>query len=216
MAKGIVFDMDGVLIDTEKLYMRFWCEAANYYGYPMEKKHVLSIRSLSRPYAIKKLQNFFGVDFNYDAVHSKRIELMDKYIAENSIEMKNGADIALKYFKDNNYKTAVATATPLKRAEKYLSNLNLLQYFDKIVSAHDVKRGKPQPDIYLKACELLRLSPCDCIAVEDSPNGALAAFRAGCKTVIIPDLDTPDEETRKFLSGIVENLIELTEFSKKF
>lgn len=99
--KGIISDMDGVILDTEKLYVRFWCEAANFYGYPMEMHHALSIRSMARPFAIAKLKGFFGEDFDYCKVHDKRIELMDKFISENGIESKPGAAEFLGFLKQN-------------------------------------------------------------------------------------------------------------------
>lgn len=73
--KGIISDMDGVILDTEKLYVRFWCEAALFYGYPMETHHALSIRSMARPFAIAKLKGFFGEDFDYCKVHDKELSL---------------------------------------------------------------------------------------------------------------------------------------------
>ena len=95
--------MDGVILDTEKLYVRFWCEAALFYGYPMETHHALSIRSMARPFAIAKLKGFFGEDFDYCKVHDKRIELMDKFISENGIESKPGAAEFLGFLKQNGY-----------------------------------------------------------------------------------------------------------------
>lgn len=207
--KGIVFDMDGVLIDTEKLYLRFWCEAAHFYGYPMEKHHVLSIRSLAKPFAIEKLKGYFGEDFDYYSVHAKRVELMDKYIANHGIEMKPGAMQILAFLKENGYKIALATATPTERATIWLKNLGLYEYFDEIVSGHSVNFGKPEPDIYLEACKRLSLLPSECFAVEDSPNGVLSAFRAGCKTIMIPDLDTPSDDTKKLLFAVADNLLEI-------
>ena len=95
--------MDGVMLDTEKLYVRFWCEAARSLGYPMKKEHALGIRSLARVFAIEKLQGWFGKEFNYDAVRNKRIELMDKYVGENGVEAKSGAKELLFWFKENGY-----------------------------------------------------------------------------------------------------------------
>lgn len=207
--KGVISDMDGVILDTEKLYVHFWCEAANFYGYPMREHHALSIRSMARVYAIEKLKGYFGENFDYYAVHDKRIELMDKYIEENGIEPKYGAEELLRFLKENGYKTALATATAPERARSYLSRLGLYKYFDEIVCASMVKRGKPQPDIYLCAAERLGLKPQECIALEDSPNGIKAASAAGCKTVMVPDLDLPSDEIKPLLYDAAKNLIEV-------
>lgn len=207
--KGVVFDMDGVVLDTEKLYIRFWCEAANFYNYPMEKFHALAIRSMARPFAIEKLKSFFGQDFDYYAVHDKRIELMDKYISEKGIEKKPYADELLSFLKDNGYKTAIATSTAPERTEKYLKQVGLYKYFDKVVCASMVKQGKPKSDIYLKACEELCLNPWECMAIEDSPNGIRSASSAGCVTVMVPDQDGPDEEMLSLTYAVAKNLNEV-------
>ncbi len=206
MIKGVISDMDGVMLDSEKLYVRFWCEAARSFGYPMEKKHALGIRSLSRVFAIEKLQGWFGKEFDYDAVRNKRIELMDNYVAENGIEAKSGAKELLVWLKQNGYKTALATATPVDRASLYLYQVGLLEYFDVICSAREVKRGKPEPDIYLLAAKRLGLAPEECLALEDSPNGIRSAFAAGCKTVLVPDLDNPQNELKGCLYAVADNL----------
>ncbi len=207
--KGVISDMDGVILDTEKLYVRFWCEAANFYGYPMEKHHALSIRSMARVFAIEKLKGYFGQDFDYFAVHSKRIELMDKYIEENGIEAKQGADTLLSYLKQNGYKVALATATAPDRAKAYLEKLDLLKYFDEIVCASMVEKGKPEPDIYLFAAQKLGLNPCECIALEDSQNGIKSASSAGCKTVMVPDLDGPTDEIMPQLYAVADSLTDV-------
>lgn len=201
--------MDGVILDSEKLYVRFWCEAANFYGYPMERRHALGIRSMNKRFASEKLKGWFGNDFEYDAVRSKRIELMDKYIDENGIEAKDGAEYLLSYLRDNGYRVALATATPSERAKRYLERLDLYKYFEEIVCSSMVKNGKPEPDIYLLAAQRLGLKPCECLALEDSPNGVRSARSAGCKTVMIPDLDEPDEEIKPLLFSVADNLREV-------
>lgn len=211
MIKGIIFDMDGLMLDTEKLLLRFWCEAAREFGYPMEKEHVLSIRSLAAKYAIPKLKGYFGEDFDYPKVRSRRMELMNQFIEEQGIEKKKGLDELLAFLKENHYKIAVATATDLCRTQKYLKSVGIDFYFDKIICASMVENGKPAPDIYLKAAEELSLPPKECMALEDSPNGILSAYRAGCLPVMIPDLDQPGEETRKLLFGKKDNLAQVIE-----
>ena len=206
MIKGVITDMDGVMLDSEKLYVRFWCEAAQSLGFPMKKEHALGIRSLARVFAVKKLQGWFGTEFDYDSVRNKRIELMDKYVAENGIEAKSGAKELLIWLKQNGYKTALATATPVDRASLYLKQVGLLEFFDVICSAREVKRGKPEPDIYLLAAKRLGLAPGECMALEDSQNGVRSAFAAGCKTVLVPDLDNPENELKGCLYAVADNL----------
>ena len=206
MIKGVISDMDGVMLDSEKLYVRFWCEAAQSLGFPMKKEHALGIRSLARVFAVKKLQGWFGTEFDYDSVLNKRIELMDKYVAENGIEAKSGAKELLIWLKQNGYKTALATATPVDRASLYLKQVGLLEFFDVICSAREVKRGKPEPDIYLLAAKRLGLAPGECMALEDSQNGVRSAFAAGCKTVLVPDLDNPENELKGCLYAVADNL----------
>lgn len=206
MIKAVIFDMDGLMIDTEKLLMRFWIESANSFGFDMTRDDVLSIRSLAGKLTEKKLKKRFGDDFDYQKVRAKRIELMNNYILINGIEKKKGLDKLLVYLKNNGYKTAVATATDLKRASMYLDIINVTEYFDKIVCATMVQNGKPHPDIYLKACEELDVLPCEAIALEDSPNGIISAYSAGCKAVMVPDLSEPDEELRKILFRRIDSL----------
>lgn len=206
MIKGAVFDMDGLMIDTEKLLVRFWREASAEHGYDMTVEHVLGIRSLSRKYAIPKLKGIFGEDFDFLSVRARRIELMNSYIDEHGFDVKKGLFELLDYLKSHSYKIAVATATDLTRATAYLNRINALEYFDAIVCGDMIKNGKPEPDIYLEASKQLELEPCECVAFEDSPNGIKSAYTAGCQTIMIPDLTQPDDEVNGMLSAVYESL----------
>lgn len=212
--KGIISDMDGVILDTEKLYVRFWREAASFYGFPMTLDHALGIRSLSGKLAEEKLQGWFGKEFDYNAVRQKRIELMDEFVSQNGVEPKSGAKALLSYIKDNGYALALATATPVDRAGRYLKSVELYSFFDQIVSAREVERGKPAPDIYLCAAKRLGLDPEECIALEDSQNGIRSAFTAGCKTIMVPDLDQPTEEIMPLLFGVANVLEDVINIGK--
>lgn len=203
--KGVIFDMDGLMLDTEKLLTRFWIEAAKSFGFDMTMEHVLEIRSLAGKYAIPKLQEIFGLNFDYKAVRTKRIELMNEYIMKNGIEKKKGLDQLLEYLKGK-YRIAVATATDYERTEMYLKKVGVFDYFDKIICGPMVENGKPAPDIYIKACGELGLRPAECIALEDSPNGILSAYRAGCRPVMVPDLSQPDENTAAMLYAKADDL----------
>lgn len=206
MIKAVIFDMDGLMLDTEKLLLRYWLEAAHQCGYAMQRGHVLGIRSLAAKYAIPKLKKELGEDFDYYRVRALRIRLMNAHIDTYGLEEKPGLGVLLEYLKENGYRTAVATATDLQRTTRYLGSLDRLKYFDKVVCAPMVENGKPAPDIYLEAARQLEMPPEVCMALEDSPNGILSAYRAGMYPVMVPDLTQPDEETEKLLYRCVESL----------
>lgn len=211
MIKAVIFDMDGLMIDTERLLVKYWLEAAHYYGYPMKREHILGIRSLAAKHAIPKLQAEIGDDFDYYKVRMLRLKLMNEHIEQYGVDEKPGLGELLDYLKEHQYLTAVATATDPERTQRYLGSLDRLRYFDQIVCASMVENGKPAPDIYIEAAARLQVPPAECMALEDSPNGILSAFRAGMKPVFVPDLTGPDEDTRKLLYGCVDHLSKVIE-----
>ncbi len=210
--KGAIFDMDGLMIDTEKLYLRYWKQAAADFGYTMEDKHVFSIRSLARKFSNPLLKSFFGEEFPVDEVRQRRTELINAHIEENGINVKNGLFKLWDFLKENSIKIAVATATPRDRTTLYLNKINVLDYIDAIVCGDMVTTGKPDPEIYLTAANQLQLPPCECAAFEDSPNGIKSAYSAGCKAIMIPDMTPPDDELLSMLSGVFDNLGEAVRF----
>lgn len=212
--KAVLFDMDGVILDTEKLYTRFWKEAAQSLGYPMTHEMALGMRSLSREVGERQLKEYLGETVDYQQVRNKRIEMMTAFINENGVELKSGIHTLLEYLRENKLRTSIATSSPLDRTKEYLSQVGLVDAFDELVSGHMVEHGKPAPDIYIYAAEKLGLRPEECLVLEDSPTGLLAALRAGCVPVMVPDQDQPDEEVKGRIYAVAENLeavIELLE-----
>ena len=206
MIKAVIFDMDGLLLDTEKLLVRFWVQAANEAGFPMTREHALSLRSLHKSFAVPYLKELFGESFDYKAVRTRRMELMSEYLSSEPLELKPGAEKLLSYLNKSRIPAAVCTATDYERASGYLSRVGIFDHFDKIVCAAMVERGKPAPDVYLYAADQRGLAPGECMALEDSPNGVKSASAAGCVTVMVPDLTQPDEDLRELISAQADSL----------
>ena len=207
--KAVLFDMDGVIIDTEKYLVKYWCIAANELGFPMKREHALHICSLSGDLAEQYLRSEVDKDFDYWRVRERRKELMSAELEKVGLELKPCVKELLSELDRRNIKKAVCTATDLPRTKGYLTKLGLFDSFDRIICAPMVEHGKPAPDIYLFACKELGLSPCECLALEDSPNGVLSAYTAGCSVVMIPDLTQPTETDRSRIIGSADTLADV-------
>lgn len=207
--KGIIFDMDGVMVDTEKHYNRCMCRAANDMGYPMKREHALMLRSLDLSIAGPLMQKYFGKDYDHVKVRKLYHKYVDEYFAEHEVEVKPGLFELLNYLKKENYAICVATSSDLARTERFLKKIHAFDYFDKICSGEEFEHSKPAPDIYLAAAQCLGLKPGECIALEDSPNGITSAYRAGCRPVMIPDLTEPEEEIKPMLFSTKKRLDEV-------
>ena len=205
--KAVIFDMDGVITDTEKLLVKYWCQAAEEQGFPMTYGNALSLRSLAARYAEPYLRELFGEEFNYRKVRARRIELMEEDIEKNGVQITPGLEELMVYLKDHGYNTAVATATDFDRAVSYLQKAKVYEHFDLLCCGPQVEHGKPEPDIYLYAAQKLGVEPECCLAIEDSPNGITAAYRAGMYTVMVPDLTQPDRALEKKLYRKCSDLI---------
>lgn len=212
--KGLIFDMDGLLIDTERLSFEALVYDCKQRGFALTMEQFLSIRSLSIPKCEEKFKGYFGEDFDFKDSFDKHFLYMREHMDKYGVPMKKGADNILRFAKEQGLKLALATSTPLPIAQSQLSSLGLWDYFDKVQSAADIKNGKPAPDVYLAAAELLLLEPSECMAFEDSPNGIRSASSAGCVTVMVPDLSGPDEELSKLIFASVSDLDEAVELIK--
>ena len=193
--RGVLFDMDGLVLDSEKLYTRFWREAMQELGYPMTQAQSLGMRSLNRERGQQYLEACFGPGVDYAEARDIRIRRMDAWIAEHGVEPKPGIQELLTWLHTHRLPCAITTSSPPDRIREHLTPLGLYEQFNEICSGYEVAHGKPDPDIYLYGAARLRLDPKDCLALEDSPAGIESAFRAGCLPVVIPDRDQPSEAT---------------------
>lgn len=207
--RGVLFDMDGLVLDSERLYIRFWMEAAHSLGYPMTLAQALGLRSLNKFHAQAHLDRCLGPGADYDTIRSKRIELMDVYIAEHGIDPKPGIFELLDALDSRGIPCAITSSSPMDSIRKHLTANGLCHRFTKLCSGHEVPNGKPAPDIYLHGAAELGLRPEECLALEDSPAGILSAYRAGCLPVMVPDQDQPGEETLPLLYAKADSLADI-------
>ena len=212
MYKAVLFDMDGLIIDTEKHYQKAWIQAAKELGFNMTVKEQLYLRSCTKKYAEPIMQKFFGPDFDYDKVRNRRKEIMDEDLKKFGIEKKPYVDKILDFLKEEGIKRALVTATHETKAREYLKEIELEEKFDKVICADMVENGKPDPDIYLFACEKIGEKPSDCLALEDSPNGVRSAYSAGVDVIMVPDLSEPDEELNKIILKSAGSLKDVISF----
>lgn len=204
--RGVIFDMDGTLLDTEKLYLRFWLEAANRMGYPMKEEHALAIRATAASVAEPMLKRLVCPEFDYHGVRALRRRIMEEYVDIHGIDPKPGMIETLRAIRERGLRIGLATATPEPRARKYLRMVGAEQYFDAVTCADMVEHGKPAPDIYLLACARTGVKPSEALAVEDAPSGIRSAHAAGMRAVLIPDRDVPGEEITALCHAVMPDL----------
>lgn len=213
MIKAVLFDLDGLVIDTEKYYQACWILAAREAGYEMSREVALSLRSSSREYAKPMLEERFGKEFDFDKIRERRRVLVEESVRRHGIERMPYVDELLAFLKEKDIKAYIVTATNEERCKNFLSLAGLRCSFDKITCADMVKKGKPEPDVYLYALERAGLSANEVIALEDSPNGVRSANRAGIEVIMVSGIDE-GEEIAPFYKKKVADLSEVIDYLK--
>ncbi|MBP7401042.1 MAG: HAD family phosphatase [Clostridia bacterium] len=193
--RGVAFDMDGLMFDTERIAIEGWLAAGRQMGLAVTPELVLLTLGIDETGTHEILVDRLGTEIDFPLFRRLRLQYADDWIRQNGIPVKPGLVELLTWLKSNGYRITMATSTASARARSNLEEAGLSEYFTDIAGGDMVARGKPAPDIYLKAAALMGLPPGDCMALEDSPTGILSAWRAGMKPVMVPDLIEPDDAT---------------------
>ncbi len=212
--KAVIFDMDGVIFDSEQLVLQCWVETANKYGIKDIATACKECLGLNRVATKERFLLRYGQDFPYDTYKQEMSDLYHKRAREGALVLKPGVVEILDFLKEKGMKIALASSTRRQVVIWELEYAGVISYFDEIVCGDMVSHSKPDPEIFLKACELLSVKPENAYAIEDSYNGIRAAYEGGLHPIMVPDLvesTTEMEEKAEFIFPSLYEVMKLCE-----
>ena len=213
--KAVVFDMDGTLLDTEKVYQKAWREAAQHMGFTQVEEALAACTGCNGADTRKYFEQTYADVVDYDAYTVLRNQLYEEAIERDGLELKVCAREMLQWLKERGIMIALGTSTLPPRVPQNLERAGLTEYFDVVVTSDMVQKGKPDPETFLTAAQLLGIAPENCLGVEDSFNGVRALHAAGMYTVMVPDLLQPDAEILSLADQVCATLLEVKTLVEK-
>ncbi len=212
--KAVVFDMDGIIFDSERLVIDCWKVVAEKYAIPDIEEACNECLGVNGVETKEKFLNRYGQDFPYDAYKNEMSKIYHDNYDGGRLPMKIGVVELLEYIKNCNLKVALASSTRSEVVTQQLKDAGILKYFQVIVGGDMVTRSKPQPDIFLKACEELGVAPQESFAIEDSYNGIRAAAAGHLRPLMVPDLMPPTTEMQELSENIFDTLLDVKGYLK--
>ena len=203
---AVVFDMDGVIFDSERATMLCWLELADKYGIKDMEKPYLACTGTNAAMTRQIMLDAYGEDFPYDEYAHEASRMYHERYDGGRLPMKSGVVEILDYLKNSGKKIALASSTKKQKVISQLQDAGILNYFDEIVTGDMVEKSKPEPDIFLLACEKIGVSPERAYAIEDSYNGIRSAYRGGLRPIMVPDLLPADQEMNELAEAVIDNL----------
>ena len=209
--KGVVFDMDGLLLDTEKIVQRTWTDVGTRFGYPDMGQQIYHTLGFNRERRKEYFESVYGPDWPDEKIVEACGVRFTEIVQTEGIPVKKGARELLQHLKNKGIKIGLATSTAEEHAREELEGTGLWDYFDGRIFGNMITKSKPAPEIYEKACQAIGVEPKDAIALEDAPSGVQSAYNAGLRVVMIPDMVQPTEEVGALTFAVKNNLLEVIE-----
>lgn len=211
-AKAVIFDMDGIIFDSERLVLECWEKMAK--KYHLEGMHEAYLPCIGTNDSRTKeiMMDYYGAGFPYDAFRKEASVLFHEITDRDGLPVKKGVRELLEYLNDNDIPVGLASSTRLAVVTEELKQAGLYGYFRTVTGGDQLKRSKPEPDIYLMACGKLGARPENTYAVEDSYNGIRSSHSAGMMPVMVPDLLPPTEEMRQKSVAVLDDLLQVRDW----
>ena len=209
---AVVFDMDGVIFDSERATLQCWLELADKYGIKGIEKPYLACTGTNAAKTRQIMLDAYGEDFPYDTYAAEASRMFHEKYDGGRLPMKPGVCEILNYLKSNGRKIALASSTRRQTVIAQLTDASIIDFFDEVVTGDMVTKSKPEPDIFLLACEHIDVEPNRAYAIEDSYNGIRAAHRGGLRPIMVPDLRPADDEMRALSEAVLDNLEEVIRY----
>lgn len=215
MIEAVIFDLDGLLIDSEVISHKIYVEILKEYGIDFSKEeYAKNYSGKTEVVNVTNLIKTYNLPFSIEEGLSK-VRSIENILIDKGVKLKKGAKNLLVYLQKNNFKIAVASSSVKKRALTILMQHNILDFFDALVFGHEVEKGKPSPDIFLKACDKLSSKPENCLVLEDSEAGIQAGYMANIPVICIPDMKMPSKEYIGMATLVLESLDDVTIYLNK-
>lgn len=215
MVKALLFDMDGLVFDSEKVVQRSWNMAGNTLGYGDIGNHIYNTLGMSAKNRGEYFKGVFGEEFPNDQFRDLARENFYAIVEKEGLSVKPGARELIFYAKQLGQRTAVVSSSRRAYVEEMFKKAGLYKYFDIFVCGDMVEKSKPDPEIYEKACKQLGVKPEYCVAFEDAPAGVESAAAAGVHVIMVPDLVQPDQQTRNKAWMIIDTLDEAIDILRR-
>ena len=212
--QAVVFDMDGVIFDTERLVIEFWKEVAKKHNIPNVEHTCIQCLGTNRVRTREIFLENYGADFPFDPYRAEVTELFNPHYKGVPLPTKPGVRELLSYLQEQDIKVGLASSTAQHLVRDEIGTAGLLPYFQTLVCGDMVEHSKPAPDIFLKACEILNADPTKSIAIEDSFNGIRSAHCAGMTPIMVPDQVQPTDEIRALAFHVMPSLLDVLNWLK--